>query len=225
MVPVWKVWRGGDFTNMKSGSRLRMEMSTHDDRCMEITDLAASSIQLVEHWSTTKCVLLPASSIRYCLLYRRLRGRPPIYRIPFLHNHMQCTHEHIDWHANWQPSFVYDVSRFNLWYHHFKCYVNEDYLLECIIKHHNVRTPGVIMLGTIAQHERSQLLGILGNLNISWYINPKSFLPFKLFLQLSFYRILPAHILKEIFKTSCYQNTYRFFCNLHINPIYGLLNM
>ena len=54
--------------------------------------------------STATGVLMLALSIRWCLLYRKLREMLPLYRIPLTANYqrlrLQWAHEHRAWQAH-----------------------------------------------------------------------------------------------------------------------------
>ncbi|GFW90034.1 transposable element Tc1 transposase [Trichonephila clavipes] len=67
-----------------------------------------------------------------------------------------------------------DESLFNLWDHdgriRVRRYAGERCLPECVIERHSGLTPGVMVLGAISYHERSNFLRIEGNLNSNSYV-------------------------------------------------------
>ncbi|GFY00758.1 transposable element Tc1 transposase [Trichonephila clavipes] len=189
-----------------------------------MNDRTASSKQLVARWSTATGVLMSASSNRRHLLHRALRARVPLYRIPLTANHrrlrLQWAHEHRAWKADWYQVVFSDESRFNLWDHdgriRVRRYTGERCLLECVIEQHSALTPRVMVWGAISYHGRSNLLRIEGNLNnnVREVLQPEeSFSSLKAILELSFIRIMHAHM----FETSVQPNTCNFF--------FGLLNV
>ncbi|GFT09495.1 transposable element Tc1 transposase [Trichonephila clavipes] len=98
--------------------------SARDDRHLlhiAMNDRTAFSRQLAARWSTATGVLMTASSIRQHLLYRGLRARVPLYRIPLKANYrrlrLQWAHEHRAWQADWHQVVFSDESRINLWDH------------------------------------------------------------------------------------------------------------
>ncbi|GFT90109.1 transposable element Tc1 transposase [Trichonephila clavipes] len=151
IMRVSKQWTDEGRTARKSGSGPQNVTSARDDRClvrMAQMDHTASSRQL-------------AAQIPLTPKHRRLR--------------QQWANVHRSWRADWQQVVFSDEPRFNLWHHdariRVRCYAGERHIPECIIERHSLRTPGVMVCGTIVYHGRSQLLRILGNLNSTRYIN------------------------------------------------------
>ncbi|GFV79435.1 transposable element Tcb2 transposase [Trichonephila clavipes] len=182
IMRVSKQWTDEGRTARKSGSGPRNVTSARDDRRlvrMAQTDRTASSRQLAAQLSNATGVSLCASSIRRRLLQRELRARIPLYRIPLTQNHrhlrLQWVNGHRSWRADWQQVVFSDESRFNLWHHdgriRVRRYAGKRHIPECIIERYSGRTPGFMVWGAIAYHERSQLLRIEGNLNSTRYIN------------------------------------------------------
>ncbi|GFV19405.1 transposable element Tcb1 transposase [Trichonephila clavipes] len=145
---------------------------------------------------------------------------------------LQWAHEHRGWQADWHQVFFSDESRFNLWDHdgriRVRCYAGEHCLPECAIELHRVSTPRVMVWGAILYHGRSIMLRIEDNLNttgtsVKCY-SPKSFPSFKAFLELSFSRIMHAHMLQRLFETYVQPNTCNFFLGLFIRRICHLLS-
>ncbi|GFV66703.1 uncharacterized protein TNCV_2595231 [Trichonephila clavipes] len=75
----------------------------------------------------------------------------------------------------------------------------------------------------ISYHGRSNLLPIAIGTFMKCY-NPKSFPSFKVSLELSFRRIMHAHMLQKLFETSVQPNTCNFFLGLLIPWICRLLS-
>ncbi|GFV04498.1 transposable element Tcb2 transposase [Trichonephila clavipes] len=78
VMRVWKQWTNEHQTARKTDSGRRKETSACDDRRllrMAMNDRTASCRKLTARWSTATGVLISASSIRQCLLYRELRAR------------------------------------------------------------------------------------------------------------------------------------------------------
>ncbi|GFX37714.1 uncharacterized protein TNCV_1261511 [Trichonephila clavipes] len=82
--------------------------------------------------------------------------------------------------------------------------------------------------GVISYHRRSNLLRIEGHLNNSYVrevlCSPKSFPSFKASLELSFNRVMHAHVLQRLFATSVQLNACNFFLGLLIHRICRLLS-
>ncbi|GFW01021.1 transposable element Tcb1 transposase [Trichonephila clavipes] len=147
---VSKQWTDEGRTVRKSGSGPRNVTSAREDRRlvrMAQMDRTASSRQLTAQWSTG------------------FLSRKPIAE----------ANVHRSWRADWQHVVFSDESRSNLCHHdgriRVRRYAGERHIPECIIERHSGRTPGVMVLGAISYHGRSQLLRIVGNLNITRYIH------------------------------------------------------
>ncbi|GFX63600.1 transposable element Tc1 transposase [Trichonephila clavipes] len=145
---VWKQWIDEHRTIRKTGSRRWKVTSACDDRhllLMAVNDRTASSAQLAPRWSTATGALMSASSIRRCLLHRRLRARVPLYRSLLTTNHrLQRAHEHKAWQVDWHQVVFSDESRFNLWDHvdriRVRCYAGERCFPECFTERHSTNT-------------------------------------------------------------------------------------
>ncbi|GFW80419.1 transposable element Tcb1 transposase [Trichonephila clavipes] len=178
---------------------------------MVVNDRTASSRQLATHWSSVTGVLMSASSIRRRLLHRGMGARVLLYRIPLTANHrrlrLQWAHEH----RSWQAVFS-DESRFNMWDHdgciHVRLYVGEHCLPECVIERYSALTPPELWLEVrfrilddpICYELR--VISILTGTSVKCYI-PKSFSSFKASLELSFSRVVHAHMLQKTVRNFC----------------------
>ncbi|GFX66402.1 transposable element Tcb2 transposase [Trichonephila clavipes] len=117
-IAVWKQWNYEHRTTRKTGSGRREVMSARDDQHllrMAVNGRSAFSGQLAARWRTATGAV---SSIRRCLLHRRLHARVPLYRIPLTANHrrlrLSWTYEHRAWQADWHQVVFSDESLFNL---------------------------------------------------------------------------------------------------------------
>ncbi|GFT88887.1 transposable element Tcb1 transposase [Trichonephila clavipes] len=178
---------------------------------------------------------MSASSTRRRLLHRGLRARVPIYKIPLTANlrwlRLKWAHEHRAWQADWLQVVFSDESLFNLWNHdgciRVRRYAGERCLPECVIERNSGLTTGVMVWDAISYHGRSNLLRIEGNLKSNMYVRevlyiPKSFPSFKASMELSFSRIIHAHMLKRLFETSVQPIPCNFFLGLLIRRLYRL---
>ncbi|GFY14994.1 uncharacterized protein TNCV_235441 [Trichonephila clavipes] len=99
---------------------------------------------------------------------------------------------------------------------------------QCIIERHNALAPGVMVWDAISYHGGSNLLRIAGNLNSNRYVREVLQLEvtpsFKSSLELSFRRIMHAHMLQTLFETSVQPNTCDFFLGLLIDRTCRLLS-
>ncbi|GFV83956.1 transposable element Tc1 transposase [Trichonephila clavipes] len=117
VMRVWKQWTDEHRTTRKTGNGRRKVASESDDRHllhMGVNECTASSMHLAARWSTVTGVLMSASSIRRCLLYRGLRARMPLYRIPLTANHRRLRLQWAQWQAEWHHVVFSDETRFNL---------------------------------------------------------------------------------------------------------------
>ncbi|GFV69419.1 transposable element Tc1 transposase [Trichonephila clavipes] len=111
---------------------------------------------------------MSASSIRRRLLYRGLRARVPLYKIPLTANlrrlRLRWAHEHRAWQADWLQVVFSDESLFNLWNHdgciRVRRYPGKRCLPECVIERNSGLTTGVMVWNAISYHGRSNLLRI-----------------------------------------------------------------
>ncbi|GFV17229.1 transposable element Tcb1 transposase [Trichonephila clavipes] len=202
---------------------------------MVVNTRTASSRQLAARWSIATGVLMSASSIRRCLLHRGLCARLPLYKIPLMANLrwlcLQWAHEHRAWKADWYPVVFSDESRFNLRYHdgHIRVrrYAGERCLPECVAlsndivaKHLELRLGGRFrIMGDPICYEL-RVISIATGTSMKFYC-PKSFPSFK---ELSFSRIMHAHMLQRLFETSVQPNACNFFLDLLIRRICRLLS-
>ncbi|GFV45437.1 transposable element Tcb2 transposase [Trichonephila clavipes] len=121
---------------------------------------------------------MSASSIRRRLLYRGLRARVHLYKIPLTANfrrlRLQWAHEYTAWQADWLQVVFLDESLFNLWNHdgciRVRRYTGECCLPECIIERNSGLTTRVMVWDAISYHGSSNLLRIQGNLNSNKYV-------------------------------------------------------
>ncbi|GFV70438.1 uncharacterized protein TNCV_4798571 [Trichonephila clavipes] len=127
-------------------------------------------------------------------------------------------------------SFQINHASHNLWDHdgciRVRRCAGECCLSECVIERHSGLTPGVMVYFVISYQGRSNLLRIEGNLNCKKYLRelPKSIPSFKASLELSFSRIMHAHMLQRLFETSVQPNRCIFFLSLLIRRICCLLS-
>ncbi|GFV22429.1 transposable element Tcb1 transposase [Trichonephila clavipes] len=145
-----------------------------------------------------------------------------LYWIPLTASHqwlrLQWAHEHTDWH---QVVFS-DESRFSSWDHdgriRVRRYAGERCLPGCVIERHIGLTLEVMVWGAISYHGRSNLLRIEGNINSRRYVReglqPEVVPSFKASLEISFSRIMHAHMLQRLFETSVQPCTCNFFLGL-----------
>ncbi|GFV85505.1 transposable element Tcb2 transposase [Trichonephila clavipes] len=86
-----------------------------------------------------------------------------------------------------------------------KRYADERCLPECVINPHSGLTPGGIFWDVISCHWRSTLLRTVGNFNSNKYfcelLQLQVIPSFKASLELSFSRIIHAHMLQRLFET------------------------
>ncbi|GFY06506.1 transposable element Tc1 transposase [Trichonephila clavipes] len=111
------------------------------------------------------------------------------------------------WHADWFQVVFSDESCFNLWDHDVRIRVRRPAgvccLPECVIERHSDLTSGVVVWGVISYYRRSNFLRIKGNLNSN--------------------RIMHAHMLERLFKTSVQPNMQLLPWPAY-SPVYHLLS-
>ncbi|GFX29277.1 transposable element Tcb1 transposase [Trichonephila clavipes] len=183
----------------------------HSDGSMEAVDGGrCTSVGFVNSWtSAAPWITCKGAFIQIPLTanLRRLR--------------LQWAHEHRARQADWHQVVFSDESSCNLWYHEtrirVRLYTGERCLPECVIERQSGLTLKVMVWGAISYHGQSNLLRIESNLNSKKYLrevlsySPKSFPSFKAPLELSFSRIIHAHIFQRLFETSVQPNTCNFF--------------
>ena len=181
-------------------------------------------------------VLMSASSIHRHLLHCGLPARVPLYKIPLMANHrrlhLQRAHELWAWQAEWQQivfsdnqasicrnmiaAFVLDAMSVNA---AFQKALSNSIVAECLELWSRMRF--YIMDDPICYGLRE--ISVATGMSMKCY-SPKSFLFFKAFQELSFSRIIQAHMLQILFATSVQLNTCNSFLDLLILRICCLLS-
>ncbi|GFT26893.1 transposable element Tcb1 transposase [Trichonephila clavipes] len=139
---------------------------------------------------------MSASSIRRRMLHRGLRARVPLYRIPLTANHrqlcLQWAHESRAWQADWHQVVFSNESRLNLGDHNGHI--------------RDRRYDGERCLPECVIERHSDL-------------HPE--LWFGVSLEISFRRIMHAHMLQRLFETSVHATTSSLSCLFAEYVAYG----
>ena len=181
---------------------------------MAVNDSTASSRQLLAHCYTTTAVLMTSLSIHRRLKHRKMREKMPLNRIPFTANHrrlrLQWAPEHRAWQDDWYRVVFSDETRINLSDHDERVHVRHYAGQRCfqrtlsndIVAEHPELWPEVqfrVMDDRICYKLR--VISLATSTCVKCY-SPKSFPFFKVSLELSFSRIMHAHVLQRLFETS-----------------------
>ncbi|GFV96075.1 transposable element Tcb1 transposase [Trichonephila clavipes] len=203
---------------------------------MAVNYRTASSRQLAARWSAATGVLMSDSSIRRHLLQRGLRARVPLYKIPSWQTIDGCVCNGL---MSTEPGNLI-VTKLSFQMNHASLCgtVMDAFVLNAIPV--NVAFQSPLSNDIVTQHlelwfrvrfcikddpisYELRVISIETGTSVKCN-SPKSSPSFKASLELSFSRIMHAHMLQRLFETSVQPNTGNFFLDLLIRRICHLLS-